>query len=124
MQIAVDISLYPLDENFIPPIKELIERLVPLIPPPRAHQVRYHGILAPGASYRDRVVPGEALNGDALLVRDHDVNDDLLDLGGEGRGSLRVGGWGPGLRQEAGATGDQQQGAGCGDSPAAPHSHS
>ena len=24
---------------------ELIERLVPLIPPPRAHQVRYHGIL-------------------------------------------------------------------------------
>jgi hypothetical protein len=36
---------------------ELIERLVPLIPPPRAHQVRYHGILAPCASYRDQVVP-------------------------------------------------------------------
>jgi len=36
---------------------ELIERLVPLIPPPRAHQVRYHGILAPGASQRDWVVP-------------------------------------------------------------------
>jgi len=36
---------------------ELIERLVPLIPPPRAHQVRYHGILAPGASMRDRIVP-------------------------------------------------------------------
>ena len=27
MQVAVDISLYPLDENFIPPIKEVIERL-------------------------------------------------------------------------------------------------
>jgi uncharacterized protein YqgV (UPF0045/DUF77 family) len=27
MQIAVDISLYPLDENFIPPIKNVIERL-------------------------------------------------------------------------------------------------
>jgi hypothetical protein len=39
---------------------ELIERLVPLIPQPRAHQVRYHGILAPGASQRDRVVPGDA----------------------------------------------------------------
>jgi hypothetical protein len=39
---------------------ELIERLVPLIPLPRAHQVRYHGILAPGASQRDRVVPGPA----------------------------------------------------------------
>lgn len=28
MQVAVDISLYPLDENFIPPIKDIIERLV------------------------------------------------------------------------------------------------
>jgi hypothetical protein len=37
---------------------ELIERLVPLIPPPRAHQVRYHGILAPCASVRDLIVPG------------------------------------------------------------------
>lgn len=27
MQIAIDISLYPLDENFIPPIKDLIARL-------------------------------------------------------------------------------------------------
>jgi hypothetical protein len=29
--------------------RELIERLIPLVPPPRAQQVRYHGILAPGA---------------------------------------------------------------------------
>jgi len=36
---------------------ELLERLAPLIPPPRAHQVRYHGLLAPCASGRDRVVP-------------------------------------------------------------------
>jgi hypothetical protein len=43
---------------------ELIERLVPLIPPPRAHQVRYHGILAPCASWRDRVVPA----GDAAIA--------------------------------------------------------
>jgi hypothetical protein len=40
---------------------ELIERLVPLIPPPRAHQVRYHGILAPCASQRDWVVPDPAI---------------------------------------------------------------
>jgi hypothetical protein len=39
---------------------ELIERLVPLIPPPRAHQVRYHGILAPSASMRDRIVPQQS----------------------------------------------------------------
>ncbi len=38
--------------------RELLERLVPLIPPPRAHQVRYHGVLAPCASARDRVVLG------------------------------------------------------------------
>ena len=37
--------------------RELLERLAPLIPPPRAHQVRYHGLLAPCASGRDRVVP-------------------------------------------------------------------
>ncbi len=39
---------------------ELIERLVPLIPPPRAHQLRYHGILAPNASRRELIVPGRA----------------------------------------------------------------
>ena len=37
--------------------RELLERLAPLIPPPRAHQVRYHGVLAPCASGRDRVAP-------------------------------------------------------------------
>ncbi len=36
----------------------MLERLAPLIPPPRAHQVRYYGILAPCASGRDTVVPG------------------------------------------------------------------
>ena len=37
--------------------RELLERLAPLIPPPRAHQVRYHGVLAPCSSARDHVVP-------------------------------------------------------------------
>jgi hypothetical protein len=37
--------------------RELLERLAPLIPSPRSHQVRYHGVLAPCASGRDRVVP-------------------------------------------------------------------
>ncbi len=39
---------------------ELLERLAPLIPPSRAHQVRYHGVLAPCASGRDRIVPGRS----------------------------------------------------------------
>ena len=47
---------------------ELLERLAPLIPPPRAHQVRYHGVLAPCASGRDRVVPAAAGHGDPIGV--------------------------------------------------------
>jgi hypothetical protein len=49
---------------------ELLERLAPLIPPPRAHQVRYHGILAPCASGRDRVVPGPRRETSAALAGD------------------------------------------------------
>jgi hypothetical protein len=44
---------------------ELLERLAPLIPPPRAHQVRYHGLLAPCASGRDRVVPRPVVSSEA-----------------------------------------------------------
>jgi hypothetical protein len=36
-----------------------MERLAALVPRPRAHVVRYHGILGPCASDRDRVVPAE-----------------------------------------------------------------
>ena len=37
--------------------RQFLQRLVPLIPAPRAHLVRYHGVLAPCAGWRDRVVP-------------------------------------------------------------------
>lgn len=40
--------------------QELLGRLAALIPPPRAHQTRYHGILAPCAGWRDHVVPAVA----------------------------------------------------------------
>ena len=36
---------------------ELIEKLAALVPPPRVHLVRYHGVLAPAARDRERVVP-------------------------------------------------------------------
>jgi len=39
---------------------ELVERLVALVPPPRFHLVRYHGVLGPAAGERGRVVPGVA----------------------------------------------------------------
>jgi hypothetical protein len=34
-----------------------IERLAALVPPPRAHQLTYHGVLAPASEWRDLVVP-------------------------------------------------------------------
>jgi len=37
--------------------QEIVEKLAALVPPPRFHLVRYHGILGPCASERDRVVP-------------------------------------------------------------------
>jgi len=37
--------------------QELVEKLAALVPPPRFHLVRYHGILGPCASERDRIVP-------------------------------------------------------------------
>ena len=36
---------------------EFLGRLAALIPPPRAHQLRYHGCLAPAAGLRARIVP-------------------------------------------------------------------
>lgn len=35
---------------------ELIEKLIPLIPRPRAHITRYHGVLAPASGWRAEVV--------------------------------------------------------------------
>ena len=36
---------------------ELIERLAALVPPPRRHLVRYHGVLAPASAARPWIVP-------------------------------------------------------------------
>ena len=36
---------------------ELIEKLSALVPPPRKNIVHYHGVLAPHAKDRDRIVP-------------------------------------------------------------------
>ncbi len=36
---------------------ELIEKLAALVPPPRAHLIRYHGVLAPNAADRAQIVP-------------------------------------------------------------------
>jgi len=74
---------------------ELIERLVPLIPPPRAHQVRYHGILAPCASQRDWIVPDPATefgvpqchSPNSNAVESFPAGGDARERGGEGERS-------------------------------------
>lgn len=37
---------------------ELLRRLATLVPPPRAHLVRYAGVLGPASSWRKEIVPG------------------------------------------------------------------
>jgi hypothetical protein len=39
---------------------ELLEKLAALVPPPRVHVVRYHGVFAPNAKWRPLVVPRQA----------------------------------------------------------------
>lgn len=59
--------------------RELVEKLAALVPPPRFHTARYHGMLGPCASARHRVVPGTLEPADptavmacaAHKVRDH-----------------------------------------------------
>ena len=36
---------------------ELMERLAALVPPPRAHQVLYHGVFSSNAKYRKEYCP-------------------------------------------------------------------
>jgi len=37
--------------------RELIRRLATLVPPPRAHLVRYHGVFGPASKWRSEIVP-------------------------------------------------------------------
>jgi hypothetical protein len=43
---------------------ELIERLVAIVPRPRAHLARYHGVLAPAFAARSEIVPSPRLDPD------------------------------------------------------------
>jgi len=36
---------------------ELLRRLATLVPPPRAHLVRYHGVFGPASSWRGEIIP-------------------------------------------------------------------
>ncbi len=72
----------------------------PPIPPPRAHQVRYHGILAPGAKQRDQIVPGEVVArcADGTKGRVGDRNPPAAE---ESRGASPAPGMPSGMRGQA-----------------------
>jgi len=36
---------------------EFLRRLATLVPPPRAHLIRYHGVFAPASRWRSQVIP-------------------------------------------------------------------
>jgi len=40
--------------------RELLRRLATLVPPPRAHLVRYHGVFGPASKWRREIVPAPA----------------------------------------------------------------
>ncbi|MEC4680141.1 MAG: transposase, partial [Nitrospirota bacterium] len=39
---------------------EFLQRLAALVPRPRLHLIRFHGVLAPNAALRSQIVPGGA----------------------------------------------------------------
>jgi hypothetical protein len=54
---------------------EFMQRLAALVPPPRLHLIRFHGVLAPHAKLRPRIVPSVPAN--AAPACDHDVQHPL-----------------------------------------------
>ncbi len=49
---------------------ELLEKRAALVPPPRLHLIRYHGVLAPRARDRDRIVPAKPVEESPAVDRD------------------------------------------------------
>ena len=59
----------------------LLDKLAKLIPPPRAHQVRYFGVLAPHSKLREKVVATAGPSAEVLLRMQSAA--DKMDLGVE-----------------------------------------
>ncbi len=75
---------------------EFLERLAALVPAPRFNMIRYSGVLAPAASWRDRLAPCGQEPGDETAVerpepspgtacpQDRPADADISPVGGEG----------------------------------------
>ena len=51
---------------------EFLQRLAALVPRPRLHLIRFHGVLAPNAALRAQIVPEEA---DQTTVSSHETGE-------------------------------------------------
>ncbi len=49
---------------------DLLEKLAALVPPPRFHLLRYHGVLASQARDRGRIVPAKPVEASAAATRE------------------------------------------------------
>jgi hypothetical protein len=58
---------------------DLIGRLVALVPPPRFHLIRYHGVLAANAKLRSRIVPAPTETNRPAQLQLFDETPDYLD---------------------------------------------
>jgi hypothetical protein len=59
---------------------EFIEKLIAIIPSPRIHQVRFHGILAPSATDRQKIVPAkrdEPIQGELFCQKNDQSRNEL-----------------------------------------------
>jgi hypothetical protein len=57
---------------------ELVEKVVALIPPPRANLLRYHGVLAPNSKVRSKIIP--ALKRDATESKKYPASQKWAEL--------------------------------------------
>ena len=64
---------------------EFMQRLAALVPRPRLHLIRFHGVLAPNAKLRKAVVPVPPL----AVVTPAQVGDDACMPAGSAKGRMR-----------------------------------
>jgi hypothetical protein len=64
---------------------ELLSRIATLVPPPRTHALRYHGVFAPNAKHRARVVPASS-GGDHSCVQPSEEAREIAPLPTHERG--------------------------------------
>ncbi len=58
---------------------DLISRLCALVPPPRFNMIRYHGLFAPNAQLRSRIVPAPTDNGRPVQLQLFDKTPAYFD---------------------------------------------